>query len=257
MTTVQATTSPALLLLAALATEAASLDRACRRQRPADSVRVLQCGIGCRAVLAASRPHVAGASLVGSIGVSGALAPQLETGTVILAEAICNRAPGLEPAYACSQDLVHLLEQAMEQAAIPCRRGTLLCTDAPLLTPADKLAAHRQTGALAVDMESAAAAHAARAAGRPFFCLRVICDPAERLLAPELLCGVDRQGNSRPLRVLAALARRPRLLAPLLAMARDFARARRQMEQAWQAACTPLVRGSLSGPGHAGPPGGR
>ena len=205
-------------------------------------------------MLATAPSSVSCAGLVGNIGVSGGLAPGLPAGTVILGERIHNRAPGLAPLYHCTPELVDLLAQALENNAIPYHRGALLCIDKPLLTPTEKLAAHRQTGALAVDLESGAAARAAQAAERPFFCLRVVCDPAKRSLAPELLCGVDRQGNSRPLRLVATLARQPRLLGPLLAMARDFARARGQMERAWQAACAPLAAWGLNAPARAGQP---
>lgn len=246
--------SPTLLLLTALAAEAAIPARPCRHPAATEKVRVIQCGIGRDAVLQAARPHAGAARMIGSIGVSGGLAPDLAPGTVILGERIRNLAPGLEPLYVCAPDLVDLLADALEKAAISCHRGTLLCVRDPLLTPADKLAAHRRTGTLAVDLESAAAAATALAAGCPFFCLRVVCDPAGRSLAPELLRGVDSRGNSRPLRLLAPLLRRPALLIPLLVMARDFSRARRRLAQAWQAICPTLATRSLSGRDRAGPP---
>ncbi len=237
-----------LLLLVALAAEAAVLERSCRQQTAGSAVRVLRCGIGCNAVLRAARLHDSAAGLVGSIGVSGGLAPDLAPGTVVVAGRIRARHPELDPVYDCTPAVADLLERLLRAAGVPWRRGTLLCVDEPLLTPEAKLAAHRRSGALAVDLESAAAAHVARAAGRPFFCLRVICDPATRRLAPELLRGVDMEGNTRPLRLLTSLTSRPWLLIRLLRMARDFSMARRGMAQAWQTVCGPLAAHAISDP---------
>ena len=54
-------------------------------------------------------------------------------------------------------------------------------------TQADKARAWIDTGALAVDLESAVVARAAAAAGIPFLVLRAIADPATRHLPPARL----------------------------------------------------------------------
>ena len=91
------TPSPTLLLLTALAAEAAVPGRTVHcHPAAATDIRVIQCGIGCDAVLKAARPHVGAARMIGSIGVSGGLAPDLAPGTVLLGERIRSRAPGLE-----------------------------------------------------------------------------------------------------------------------------------------------------------------
>ena len=134
-----------------------------------------------------------------------------------------------------------MLEAVLKEQGIGYRRGMVLCVDEPLLTPADKARAHGRTGALAVDMESAAVAEVALQKGTPFFCLRVICDPAERGVERELLQGVDYRGNSRPFHLMAAVCRRPRLVGGLLRMAGDFSQAAAGMRRAWDVIRQPLL----------------
>jgi hypothetical protein len=90
-------------------------------------------------------------------------------------------------------------------------------------------------------MESAGAAEAARQALSPFFCIRIICDPAGRNVAKELLAGVDNRGNSRPMRLINPLVRHPMLLIPLIKLAGDFSLAMAGMRRVWKVVQKPLV----------------
>ena len=207
---------------------------------------VIQCGIGRDTFLAVAASCLKQTAIVGNIGVSGGLASDMAPGTVILGERIlCNGDAGQgsldKDGYTASQRLLDFLESTLEKNALPCRRGSLLCRQEPLIYSEDKAAAFLKTGALAVDMESAGAAEAARRAGVPFFSIRIICDPVERKLAGELFAGVDRQGNSRPLRLIKPLVRHPWLLVSLLMMARDFSCALASMERVWNVVGQPLV----------------
>jgi adenosylhomocysteine nucleosidase len=147
--------------------------------------------------------------------------------------------------------LVDALEKVLQENMIPFRRGSLLCTNDPITLPEAKAAAWQQSGALAVDLESAGAAEAAARAGLPFFVFRVVCDPAGRRLVRELFAGVDSQGNSCPAHLLKPLARRPWLLVSLCRMARDFSVALASMERVWRVIRQPLVEQAssrISGP---------
>ena len=260
-----------LTVLTALAAEADVLippkknkrnNRTCMPVRYTDDglTSVIQCGIGRDAVSGVAASQLEQTTIVGNIGVSGGLASNMAPGTVILGERIfCTGDTGQclfdREEYITGQRLLDFLESTLKQHAIPCQRGSLLCGQEPLLSPADKAAAFLKTGALAVDMESAAAAEAAGQAGVPFFSIRIICDPVERELAGELFAGVDRQGNNRPLRLLKPLVRHPSLLLSLLLMARDFSCALASMERVWNVVRQPLVdlaANQLSGPALSG-----
>jgi hypothetical protein len=65
-------------------------------------------------------------------------------------------------------------------------------------------------------MEAAAVASEARAAGIPFFCVRVVLDLAGEDLRLDLEAARDRQGRFSRSRILRAALARPRLLIPEL-----------------------------------------
>src|SRR6202040_3593731 len=78
-----------------------------------------------------------------------------------------------------------------------------------LATKADKQRAWRETGAIAVDLESVVVARASAALGIPFVVLRAIADPATRELPPAALVPLDDDGKPALARVLASVMRRP------------------------------------------------
>jgi len=95
------------------------------------------------------------------------------------------------------------------------------CTDRPLVTvpralglPREKARAHRVTGAVAVDMESAAIARVAGELRIPYFCIRVVLDgPGDTLPAHT---ASDAYGRLQPLKVLRVMTR-PRAFVALAA----------------------------------------
>jgi len=250
--------SPVILtMLTALAAEAEALTRHTKTRREKNrvvpvrhargrSTAIIQCGIGRDTVLRIGAPQLKQTLLTGNVGISGGLAPDTAPGTVIVGERVLANGDGAESStyrdsYSANQQIVALLESTLQKNAIPCRRGSLLCVQHPITHPEDKAAAYRETGALAVDMESAGAAEAARQAGIPFFCIRIICDPARRKIAKELFVGVDSRGNNRPARLITPLVRRPWLIAHLFMMARDFSHALTSMERVWSVVEQPLI----------------
>jgi hypothetical protein len=109
--------------------------------------------------------------------------------------------------------------------------GKLAGLDVPLAASADKIALWRDTGACAVDMESHAAALAARRYHLPYAACRVVLDPAWRDLPACALAGMRGDGTSAPWPVLRLLAAAPGELGPLCALALDAWRARRALRQ--------------------------
>ncbi len=208
------------------------------------ATEIIQCGIGRDALLRIAAPQLKNSTIIGNIGVSGGLAPDLKPGTVILGDRILNNEKHhavYQDVYTPSAQLLAFLESILKKNDVPYRRGTLLCAPQPVDSPENKAAAYLKTGALAVDMESMGAAEAARQAGLPFFCIRVVCDPAGRRLEKKLFTGVDSRGNSQPMRLINPLIRRPWLLAYLFMMARDFSLALAAMRTVWNVVQKPLA----------------
>jgi hypothetical protein len=111
------------------------------------------------------------------------------------------------------------------------RCGPLAALDAPLASRAAKAQLWQAGGALAVDMESHAAALAARRLDLPFAAVRVVLDPARRSLPPCALKGMREDGGTDLAALLRALARAPGQLGPLVLLACDARRARNSLRE--------------------------
>ena len=106
--------------------------------------------------------------------------------------------------------------------------GTLLTSARAIETPAEKAAAFRDTGAAAVDMESAAVAEVAAAHGLPFIAVRVIVDTAGDAL-PSSVVAASSAGRVEIWRLIAALVAAPREIATLIRLARRYRLAMRSL----------------------------
>jgi len=169
----------------------------------------------------------AGVDGVVSFGVAGGLAPGLDAGDVVVPDAILDgeqRLP-VDARWA----------QALRQALAGCTTGLLAGVDAPVTTVAAKAALHRAHGAAVVDMESHLTARVAHARGIPFAACRVVLDGATRAVPAAAVAGMADDGRSDVLAVLAALAKSPQELGPLLRLARDAATARAALRNARRA----------------------
>lgn len=91
---------------------------------------------------------------------------------------------------------------------------------------AAKAALHAHTGAVAVDLESAAVARTAQQHSLPFAVLRAVCDGAARNLPHAALVALDGAGRIGASRVALAALSRPRQLPDLIRLGGDAARAR-------------------------------
>jgi len=118
-----------------------------------------------------------GPGLVISCGFSAGLDPSLRPGDIVLATSVCDddrdsmavAEPVLRSARAALRGVPHVAE------------GEIVCTTRVAVTRADKRVLARP-GRLAVDLESWAAAYAARNAGIPWLAIRVVLDPMDGAL---------------------------------------------------------------------------
>jgi adenosylhomocysteine nucleosidase len=98
--------------------------------------------------------------------------------------------------------------------------GRLLTCREPLASSQAKALAFRETGAVAVDMESAAVAEVASAAGLSFLAVRAIVDTAADALPRAAIAATTLNGSTVGIaRLLGALARRPAELPALVRLA--------------------------------------
>src|ERR1044072_4322081 len=113
-----------------------------------------------------------------SFGVAGGLAPHLRSGQVILSAEVIGDDRRWHPNQRFHREVGEMARR------IGALEGPVLGSSDILSTEENKIRAWRNTGALAVDLESAIVARTAEAAGLPFLVLRTIADPATRELPP-------------------------------------------------------------------------
>ncbi|MCG8506669.1 MAG: hypothetical protein MI755_18835 [Sphingomonadales bacterium] len=162
-----------------------------------------------------------GATALMSAGLAGALAPELETGDVIVADRLLTED---KPALACSPIWV----AALADAGPP---TPLYSAGVAVATAEEKRAVAAARGAAAVDMESYGVGAAAQELGLPFVALRAIADDAERAIPPAALKGLKADGNTDPWAVLTAMAASPGQIRGVLAVAGDSRKASKALRR--------------------------
>ena len=167
-----------------------------------------------------------------SFGLAGGLDPSLRPGAIIVPRAFLVGGRRLEADAALGARLGGFTD------------GDLVCGPAIVATAGEKARLFRDTGGVAVDLESGAVVRVASDWGLPFAALRAICDPAERTLPPAALHALSGGGAIALRRVAASVARRPGQLPILLALVRDAAAGRRALVRRVRATSSrPAARG--------------
>lgn len=174
---------------------------------------------GDQAALAAAIERViAGATLVISTGLGGALNPAFGIGDVVIDR--CTMPDALFSALS---------------ASVPeARQGTVYGSATPLTTIADKATLRAQSGADVVDMESHVARDIAARHGVPFMALRVVSDTAFDAIPPAALVGMKAGGRVAPLAVMHELSRHPDQLPAMLRTAANAGRAMRALSSVYR-----------------------
>jgi adenosylhomocysteine nucleosidase len=140
-----------------------------------------------------------------STGLCGALIPGLRVGDIFVATSVNGIAASVPR---CSR---------------PFASGPLVSIGRVAGTAAEKRAL-AASGAMAVDMEAAAVAERARAAGAAFFCIRAVSDVADDDFALDLNAGRGEDGRFSAVRIVKQALRRPTTGVPQLFRLRRNAR---------------------------------
>ncbi|HXA36505.1 MAG TPA: hypothetical protein VNW26_09255 [Steroidobacteraceae bacterium] len=231
-------------VVAALEAEARTLGAAVRRRDGLSSVGdgalLAVGGMGSALAAIAARKLVdAGACALVSYGLAGGLDPTLSAGTVVLPGAIVSRdgARLVTSAHWRDQLSLAIADQG------PVAAGMLLTSSLPIDAVADKAAAFRETGAVAVDMESLAIAEVAAAHRLPCIAVRVIVDTAADVL-PRTVVAASRAGQLHIGRFIGGLALAPVELFAVIRLARRYRAATRSLKAVARAG---LLRPLLAG----------
>lgn len=246
-------TSPTLLIVTALASEAQSLVSLGRPEvglvpppgelrrvwRPSSpEVWVGYTGLGRVAGRAAILPFKGDKAPKRVIfaGVGGALRGDLDTGDIVVLEGAFHDGSETERVETTPR-LTAALEASFERSGLSARRrGSALEVGKIASTPDDKRAlARRWPDACVLGMEDHAVISAAREIGAEIAAFRVVVDRLGDSV-PDLSPGLDGAGRPRALKLAAHLVRQPAALRALPGLARSFATAKAVLDRALHAA---------------------
>jgi adenosylhomocysteine nucleosidase len=179
---------------------------------------------GARAALAARSLMDAGASSLMSFGLAGGLDPALIAGSVVLPHEVISRDGARFFTSTLWREQLSLAVAKFR----PVAAGALLSSATPIESVADKATAFRETGAVAVDMESLGVAEVAAAHRLSFITVRVIVDTAGDTL-PRAVVAAGRGGQISVLRLIAGLTLAPRDLLGVIRLAHRYRAATRSL----------------------------
>lgn len=171
-----------------------------------------------------------GAAALVSVGLSGALTADTQTGELFVADSVIS--PDGETLMVPEQIREEFREVKAEDVV---KRGAAIGVDDIVSTIEDKAALAQKTGAITVDMESHRVAKVASEAGIPFAVVRAIADGADRAIPTAALDSITEEGETKSLSVLFKALKSPGQLPTLIGLGADAALAQK------------VLRGNLGG----------
>ena len=183
-------------------------------------------GIGPRRAAVASKNLLEkGATGLLSWGSAGGLSPIVSPGSLILPRVI----------IASDQSRYHVDDVWHGSLCDRLKRHVSLHTDSMVesttvvCTPSEKSILFRRTGAIGVDMESAAVGAVAQEAGVPFMVVRAVADPADTAIPRSTFNAFDEFGRVISLRLIEGLVRHPTELFALFRVGRNYRAAQKTL----------------------------
>jgi len=188
-----------------------------------DNVALIISGIGAeQAAKAATTLIQHGADALLSWGCAGALSNALHPGDLLLPNTVKpETGKTLHTDKQWHTHLSSLLRNSCKSAT-----GALAGSADIIAEPAQKQALYQSSGAVAVDMESAAIALIAQNAGIPFMAIRAIADDVNSIIPACINKGMDAYGNIKPARMLGLLLMHPASWRQLMRLGRQFGAAK-------------------------------
>ncbi|MEO6025399.1 MAG: hypothetical protein ABIR79_00845 [Candidatus Binatia bacterium] len=190
-------------------------------------VTLVQSGIGPTRATAAVAALPAAHDLIVSLGLAGALSAELAPGDIVLPETIVwEESRGAERHTIIAPLWRRAHTDLVADPTLRVHTGPLLSSPVVVGSPERKRAAAARTGAIAVEMETAALVTAARERGIPILALRVILDDVD-LSLESLPADLDSSWAAR-----ARLVGRPAAWPVVARLAREIPPATRALTRA-------------------------
>ena len=166
-----------------------------------------------------------GATALLSWGTAGGLAPELSPGSLILPKTVIASNRSLYHVDATwHNSLCNRLKGHIDFHTDPMAESTTV-----VCSPGEKAILFRETGAIGVDMESAAVATVAQEVGVPFLVVRVVADAMDTTIPKSTLNAFNEFGRSSFLRLIQGFVQHPTELFALLRIGRNYRAAQRTL----------------------------
>lgn len=179
-----------------------------------EDIRAIACGgradVLRRELNGALDCHVSG---IISFGICAGLSPDVSPGDCIIASEIVTASGRFPADGAWTMRMRRMLPGAIQ--------GPVAGVHSVLRNRAEKSTLFDQTGALAADMESGAAAEFAQRHNLPFACLRCVADHAVSDLPEIAIVALRENGTIDMAAVIGSLVRRPGQIPALIRLARE------------------------------------
>lgn len=160
----------------------------------------------------------AGAKSLVSWGCAGGLHPDLQPGDLVIPGQIVQSG-GV--AIGTDSDWSNRLAERLAHY-LSVNTGKLLETAYIISEASEKSRLFGETGAVALDMESASVARVAAELGAPFIAIRSIIDPASVTLPPSIASSFDARGHLQLANLLVKCLFRPSDILDLIQLGRHF-----------------------------------
>ena len=162
-----------------------------------------------------------------SFGTAGALHEDSKSGDIIIPENIITTLnQSLNIASAWRDNILNNLECC----PVKILRNDIYTSEKVISTITEKRELNRNTGAIAVDMESALIANAAKNLNIPCLVIRVVVDEVDSVIPTKVLNCTDAYGDVAYARLLMSILKQPGLIRDLLKLGCAFKLASESMQ---------------------------
>lgn len=194
----------------------------------AKQLLVVYAGTGCQNAQAAAESLLAkGATHLISWGCAAGLSHILRPGDLVLADTVMDTN---DVKIAIDPDWHGHSKQVLSKSHVV-HAGCLLTTAHIVAPSKDKKQLHLKTGAIALDMESAAIAKVAQQHSVPFLAIRVIADSVNTSLPRAINNALNDQGDIVLNKLLLSIAKNPMEIPRLITLGLNFRAAKITLKQ--------------------------
>lgn len=193
-----------------------------------DKLLIACSGAGPQNAQAAARQLIdQGATRLLSWGCAAGLSASVKPGDLVVPAGLIDADNNeISVASEWRRSCLHALQQIPGETPVRIHTGTIAESSRLISSSEDKRQLHSQTGAVALDMESAAIATVARAHQMDFLALRAVADPSAMDLPKAIGYSLNDQGEIRLNKLLFFLLCHPLELPGLIQLGLHFSKAK-------------------------------